>query len=95
MSCSGAVCFAIWETRGLSASCDFHEKLTARNATSVPTKLALAGYSCLAKHYYSKYVTVSAFFDILSPTYGPGPYGLGPQGPYGPRPLIILKNILS
>ena len=30
-----------------------------------------------------------AFLDILASIYGPGPYGSGPLGPYGPRPFII------
>ena len=36
-----------------------------------------------------------AFFDILTSTYGPESCGHGPLGPYGPRPLILLKNIFS
>ena len=35
------------------------------------------------------------FFEILASTYGPRLYGPGPFGPYGPGPLIILKNIRS
>ena len=31
-------------------------------------------------------------YEILASTYV---YGPGPSGPYGPGPLIILKNILS
>ena len=31
----------------------------------------------------------NAFCEILTSTYGPGPYGLKPLGPYGQGPLII------
>ena len=30
-----------------------------------------------------------SFLAILASTYGPGPYGAGPLGPYGPEPFII------
>ena len=29
------------------------------------------------------------FLEIFASTYGPGPYGFGPLGPYGPGPFII------